>query len=213
MSGADAIPPPPTSGSFSLPSATGPAADLKLRITDALNTIDRIKNDPQLSKRITDTIGTVLSPLIQPIANIKHGLLDSVTTYRKVQIDPTGKKNPGKKAPAGGGTGTLKRVKPGKITPIAPKQTQMIQETIPSALDRALALLSNIDTNLASIDMINANVSTINTNLSALLDLSKAGTPAATNDTNTTTNNTTNTTNNSQEGGRRQTKGRRRTRR
>ena len=238
-----------TSGSISLPS--GPAADLKRQITTALNTIDSIKNDPQLSKRISYTIGTVLSPLIQPMANIKHGLLDSVTTYRKVKVNPPGKTTPtrmttppGKITPpatpvtgisAGGGTKTLKKSKIGKGALLAPKQMEVIQETTrPSALDRALSFLANIDANLGSINTINDNVSTINTNLSELLKLSKAGSPTANDGTNTTNTNTantntantntantnttnTNTTNNSQEGGRRQTKrtrkGRGRTRR
>ena len=208
-----------TSGAVPVPES-GPVAvpDLRPQIIAALNTIDRIKRDPELSKRIAETIGPVITPFTQPLANIKRGLLNTVTVYKqappKVVTAKTGKTS---KVPLAGGMfayGTTrggkkvstKTAKVGKS--LAP---QMIQITTPSALDRALTSLANIETNLATMGEINTAVANINTNLSELLDLSKAGTPAATPAGNNANNTTNNSTNNSQEGGRRrQTKGKRR---
>ena len=194
--------------------------DLKPQITLALNTIDRIKSDPELSKRIATTIGSVISPLLQPMTNMKTALIDPVTTYV-----PLG--NPMYKVPAKTAT-PLKKVAVSAKKPV-PKKPVVYQETMsgepqgggatklapkpmgpapgrkavttPSALNRALTSLSNLETSVAS--STNA-ITTINTNLSELLEAFKAANvPAAAENQ---------TTNNSQEGGRRKTKGNRKRR-
>ena len=219
------------SGAIVIP-ASGPVAvpDLIPQITAALNTIDRIKRDPEFSKRIADTIGPVITPFIQPMsqpmANIKRALLNSVTTLVPAPATaPDSLTVPGKVAitkkkstkTLRGGMFTYGTTRGGVVTklkkkktkiPLAPAPVQMIQKITPSGLDRALTSLTHIEANLATVREISTAVASINTNLSELVELTKAATPAATASTNSAGNNSENTTgntteNNSLEGGRR----------